>query len=123
MIPASHEHVERLAADIVHDEIKMTGSLTTVMHADDIGVAELAKDHHFAIEAGLVGRPGKGAFLHDFDRDFALGGLLDSLINNALSAAMDLTKDFVAGKGVCRWPCCMRYCGALRSRCSGERIT
>jgi hypothetical protein len=92
------ELVEGCAADVVHDvvEVAVVG-FAGAEDGDDVGMTEGGDEFNFAFEAVLGGFGGIGGVEEDFDGDFAFGGMLEGLIDDALAT---LAEGFEEGEAV-----------------------
>src|SRR5262245_49691953 len=88
--------VNGLAGDVVHHEIAATADDAGVVDVHDAGVLQAGEDADFAVKAGAVDRAGERAGEHELYCHESVGGELDGLVHDALTAAMSFADDAVS---------------------------
>src|SRR5438105_4773625 len=73
-----------------------SGSLSGIVYRHDVGMLEPAQRVDFALESRPIRQCGERSLLHNFDGHVAPGGMLERLIDYALSAAVDLAQGLVS---------------------------
>src|SRR5262245_11393324 len=86
------------ARDVVHHVERIAPYAAAVVNADDVRMFELPKYCYLAFESRPFAVIGEMSFAQDLDRHSAPRGLLNCLIDHALSAPADLAHDCVPGK-------------------------
>ncbi len=85
-----HEVAEGHAIHEFHGEVVVCACLAAVVKPDDVGMLEAGHELDLALEAVPLTQSGKRTRQEHLQRDNAVGGLLDRLVDHALRPTVDL---------------------------------
>lgn len=77
---------ELAAADVLHDEVDLGVGLEDLEELDDVGVAKLAEDVDFSLDASEIGFIFDAVLFKDFDGDILSSGPMKPLVDFAEGA-------------------------------------